>query len=275
MSDIKVGQIWRCNGGAELRVTFVWQSCIAFKDWAGLSSYYSPGTMTPANGWELVSDVACNKCGHATGLDQCPWRGTDEVCSNYSDCSWAHSPGGRTCTCATQCNSPDACPTFARVLAPKPNPCAASVVEFQTDASVPQGYWKVDGHLQKAPWWEPKHACAALRETLPTSEGMYLEDSVGECEPAEQAINEVRRKLARLREWPTCPVDGTPYGVEASVREEREPAAVSNLRRERMRLWQARCVCASCNDDEPRALCSVCGCYFDPRNGGCPCRRGK
>lgn len=56
MSDIRVGQTWRCDGGAELRVRYV--SAEGWGIVGGPFQYTLLRDMTPANGWELVEDVA-------------------------------------------------------------------------------------------------------------------------------------------------------------------------------------------------------------------------
>jgi hypothetical protein len=59
MSEVKVGQVWRCEGGAELRVTQVTATgiAVAFTRRDGSIASAFAREMTPANGWTLVADA--------------------------------------------------------------------------------------------------------------------------------------------------------------------------------------------------------------------------
>lgn len=97
-------------------------------------------------------------------------------------------------------------------------------------------------------WVDAIQACAALRAKLPKSEQMYLEGSIGENEPAEQAIHEVRRQVASMREWPCCPVSKEPLRIEAKVtKESRTDVSFDGRRcREVMNTWHAEFTCDCC-----------------------------
>lgn len=267
---VKVGQTWRHNGGAELRVGKVMgmplSGEVAFFERRDGSTAKSPTRrMTPANGWELVQDLApadglptywrsapapapeewCTRCGYsghsAPACSMTPALIQDAPEAAPRSCDHTRTCGDEDCA---RCDAwtPEAvepaCVCGAQAVGWYEGHCISHCPLFGTRAG---SAWAI-AHAP-APKPDP---CAAALDALPVS-GEFVESRQNDALEDWRAEADLRRRLSTLRTWPTCPKDGTPYEVEAFLRvdtrwhhyHDDEPG-------ETLRVWTARCVCRAC-----------------------------
>jgi hypothetical protein len=133
--NVKVGQVWRCNGGVELRVTDI--NAVGGVEFAlrdgSTAAVWAMRYMTPANGWELVEDVCSHKWssdGYCCYLCGFTGRPTEAAGSEHDGPARFNSGlGGFSDT-----------------------PKAPQVLRITADPSIPAGYVQVGDELHPAPW---------------------------------------------------------------------------------------------------------------------------
>lgn len=256
MSEVKVGQVWRCHShGVEVTVDYISRGIIEAVSSAG----YRYDMSVASSDWTLVQDAPETACNHYWGdRDACGGCGLTfeafvqsrhpETARDMTKPYTAVTADGRVyhydpmawVTPKAKTSQVEACEHDWQASLDRCSACGITALEV---------YLRLASSPAPAPFQQS--ACSALCGTLPKSEQMYLEGSIGECEPAEQAINEVRRKASTLRSWPVCPVSQQPLSIEASVKEEGWPRRFTALAcdpssNETVRTWQAAFVCRTC-----------------------------
>lgn len=96
--------------------------------------------------------------------------------------------------------------------------------------------------------------CSALRGTLPKSE-RFIEESCATFEEQNAvrhaAVNDLRRKVSTLREWPVCPVSKQELVIKTKVQTDEKDHLgrdMGSKRWEYIHTWQAEFVCPPCKD---------------------------